>query len=581
MAARLAKLADHLYGATANAAKEQYEILEQPLGTTQHVRLVCIGAGASGISLIHTLKVHLTNYEITVYEKNPQVGGTWFENRYPGCKCDIPSHNYQFSFNRNPQWSSFFSPAPEIQEYLCRVCDDENMREVIKCGHKVVGARWEEEAGLWRIKVLDDQTGESLDDWCHFLLDASGILNNWKWPDIPGIQSFAGDLVHSANWPEYFDWAGKKVAQIGNGSSGVQILPHLQKGKCAAQVVHFIQEPTWIVPPRVASLAQGRAADTMSQIELNEREQFTPSQIEKFKADPEFYWKFIKAIEVEVNGNFPIVLKDTDYAAAVTQGVANYMSALLGDDKRLCDALIPKFELGCRRLTPAVGYLECLRAPNVTVVTDRIVEIVPKGLRTLSGELIEVDAIVCATGFNVSFCPRFPLMGRNGNLQDTWTRALPKAYMSCAIPDMPNYFIFLGPNAPIGHGSVLTISEHIAKYIVRIIRKCQTEGIKALAPTHSAVDELAEHIDKFMPRTAWAGKCISWFKNGKVDGPVTALHPGNRIHFFHMLEQFRGEDWEYTYTQGRNRFRYLGNGFSTKELGDSDSTWYLDEPDRL
>ncbi|VUC33647.1 unnamed protein product [Clonostachys rosea] len=581
MAARLARLADHLHGATAIATKEEYKILEQPLGTTQHVRLVCIGAGASGISLIHSLKVHLTNYEITVYEKNPQVGGTWFENRYPGCKCDIPSHNYQFTFNRNPSWSSFFSSAPEIQQYLCRVCDDENMREVIQCEHHVVGARWEEEAGLWNIKVLNSQTGETFQDWCHFLLDASGILNDWKWPDISGIQSFAGDLVHSANWPEKFDWAGKKIAQIGNGSSGVQILPHLQKGKYAAEVVHFIQEPTWIVPPRVAALAQGRAADTMSKIELNEREEFMPSQIEKFKADPEFYLKFIKAIEVEVNNNFPVVLKDTDYAAAATQGVTNYMSDLLGNDKRLCDALIPKFELGCRRLTPAVGYLECLRAPNVTVVTDKIVEIIPKGLRTLSGEMVEVDAIVCATGFNVSFCPRFPLVGRNGNLQDTWTRALPKAYMSCAVPDMPNYFIFLGPNAPIGHGSVLTISEHIAKYIIRIIRKCQTEGIKALAPTHSAVEEMAEHIEKFMPRTAWAGKCISWFKNGKVDGPVTALHPGNRTHFFHMLAQFRGEDWEYTYTPGRNRFKYLGNGFSTNDLGDSDSTWYLNEPDSL
>ncbi len=120
--------------------------------------------------------------------------------------------------------------------------------------------------------------------------------------------------------------------------------------------------------------------------------------------------------------------------------VTSYMSNALGDDKRLCDALIPKFELGCRRLTPGVGYLECLRAPNVTVVTNRIVEVVPKGLRTVSGEMIEVDAIVCATGFNVSFCPRFPLVGREGNLQDLWSQAFPKAYMSCAVPGLPNYF---------------------------------------------------------------------------------------------------------------------------------------------
>ncbi len=176
MAARLNKLAEHLHSASYNVSSASHETMEQPLGTLRHVRIICIGAGASGISLIHTLQQHLTNYEITVYEKNPQVGGTWFENRYPGCKCDIPSHNYQFSFKPNTQWSSFFSPASEIQDYLCCVCDDENMRQVIKCEHKVVGAHWEEKTGVWRIKVLNSQTRETIDDYCHFLLDASGIL---------------------------------------------------------------------------------------------------------------------------------------------------------------------------------------------------------------------------------------------------------------------------------------------------------------------------------------------------------------------------------------------------------------------
>jgi hypothetical protein len=136
----------------------------------------------------------------------------------------------------------------------------------------------------------------------------------------------------------------------------------------------------------------------------------------------------------------------------------------------------------------------------------------------------------------------------------------------------------MGPNAPIGHGSVFTLSEHIARYIARAIRKCQTEGIKALAPTRAAVDDYYEHIAAFMPRTAWAAPCRSWFKAGRADGPVTALHPGGRVHFFHMLEGFRGEDFEYVHEHGRNRFGYLGNGFSTRELEEGeDETWYLDE----
>ena len=135
--------------------------------------------------------------------------------------------------------------------------------------------------------------------------------------------------------------------------------------------------------------------------------------------------------------------------------------------------------------------------------------------------------------------------------------------------------VFLGPNSPIGHGSVMTITEHLSKYIASIILKCQTESIIAISPSHVALDAYSEHIDAFMPRTAWAGTCRSWFKNGEETGPVTALHPGSRIHWFHMLERFRGEDFEYVYEKGQ-RFGYLGNGFSTKELDEGeDKTWYL------
>lgn len=139
---------------------------------------------------------------------------------------------------------------------------------------------------------------------------------------------------------------------------------------------------------------------------------------------------------------------------------------------------------------------------------------------------------------------------------------------------------FLGPNAPIGHGSVLTITELASKYITRIIQKCQEECIKSIVPKQKAVDDLADHIAAFMPRTAWAGSCRSWFKNGEKDGPVTALHPGSRIHWFHMLQRFRGEDFDYTHWTN-NSFSYLGNGYSLWEGPGQNSTWYLDEPDRM
>jgi cation diffusion facilitator CzcD-associated flavoprotein CzcO len=190
---------------------------------------------------------------------------------------------------------------------------------------------------------------------------------------------------------------------------------------------------------------------------------FTPKQTEKFKSSPEYYLEFVKAVEEQINGRFPMVslrtspfrasrlvvtmanlniqmLKDSETQAQAFKLLSKYMTALLGNDPRLCKALIPTFPVGCRRLTPGPGYLESLTKENVRVVTDNIVKIVPTGLEISTGEIIDVDVLICATGFDLSFRPRFPLIGRNGNLQDLWTESLPRAYMSCAVPDFPNYF---------------------------------------------------------------------------------------------------------------------------------------------
>lgn len=156
--------------------KSRYTVREEPLGSTRHVRIVTIGAGASGLNMIRTLRNYLNNFDHVVYEKNPEVGGTWFENNYPGCKCDIPSHSYQFSWRPNPSWSSFFSPAEEIEEYLCRICDEEKFAKSIMTSHKVVHAQWYEKGSVWKLKVQNLRTTVVFDDFCHFLLDASGIL---------------------------------------------------------------------------------------------------------------------------------------------------------------------------------------------------------------------------------------------------------------------------------------------------------------------------------------------------------------------------------------------------------------------
>ncbi|KIW30173.1 uncharacterized protein PV07_05935 [Cladophialophora immunda] len=543
-----------------------YDITEQPLGTPRKLRIVTIGAGASGLNLAHQIEQHMENVEHVIYEKNADVGGTWFENRYPGCACDIPSHNYQFTWEPYARWTSFYSAAPEILEYFKAVASKHGLYKYIKLQHKVVEAVWDEDTNRWLLKIEDLSTRSILNDWCDFLINGSGILNNWKWPSIPGLHSFKGTLVHSANWPDTVDLKGKTVAVLGCGSSGVQIVPAIQPD--VHRLVTFIRSPTWIT----AGYAQNKAGPGGSNFK------FTEAQKLSFENDPKAYLTYRKEVESELNSRFKFIIKDSLEQAEARRYSINEMTAKLGRDERLVKHLIPDFAVGCRRPTPGNGYLEALTQSNVRVVTDHIERIEERGIVLETGELLEVDVFICATGFDISFCPRFPLIGRGGvSLEDQWKQK-PEAYLSLAAPNFPNYFMFLGPNAPIGHGSVLPIVEHAAKYIINVLRKAQTQGIKNLSPSAAAVRDFNDHVTEYMTRTAWSTGCRSWFKNGKIDGPVVALHPGSRIHWFHMLDHPRLEDFEIEYSSP-NRFAYLGNGFSTREGPGLDTAYYFDDPE--
>ncbi|KAJ9664515.1 hypothetical protein H2198_000166 [Neophaeococcomyces mojaviensis] len=544
---------------TSNGTHEgTYTVSEKNLGEPRHLRIITIGAGASGLNFARQIDKHMKNVDLVIYEKNPEVGGTWFENRY--------------------------SRAGEILEYLRTVARKYDLYRNIKLSHMVKAARWDEERSIWTIKVEDTTTGTITEDWCHFMISGSGILNNWKWPDIPGLRTFKGELLHSAAWDEKADYKGKTVAVLGCGSSGVQIVPTIQPD--VKQLVTFIRTPTWIT----AGFAQSKAGPGGSNFSFSEE------QKSKFRNDPSAYLGYRKEIEAELNGRFKFIIKDSPEQEEAVRFSVNEMKSKLGEDSPLLKYLIPTFSVGCRRPTPGNGYLEALGKENVRVVTDRIEEIIPEGIRTGSGEIIKVDMFICATGFDISFCPRYPIVGQHGiSLEDQW-KDKPTAYLSLAAPNMPNHFsrsisyfekkyltdvflvVFLGPNSPIGHGSVIPIVEHTAKYIIRMLHKCQTQDIKTVTVTQAAVDDFDEHTQIFMKRTAWSTHCRSWFKNGKVDGPIVALHPGSRIHWFHMLEEPRFEDyiWE---GYGRNRFSYLGNGFSVKEAEGRDSTYYFDDPD--
>lgn len=221
-----------------------YRIKEQLMGTRKKVKVILMGAGASTLHCLKKAEEEMQDVEMVCYEKNHDIGGTWLENRYPGCACDIPSVNYQFSW-KIKLWSHYYSYAPEIWEYLKSIeRENDFIQKYIKLRHQIEHVEWDDDAGIWRLKVRNLVTDECFDDSAEFFINAGGVLNNWKWPDIPGLKTFKGKLMHSAHYEEGYDLANKRVAVIGAGSSGVQIVAAIQRK--VDHLYHWVRSPIWI-----------------------------------------------------------------------------------------------------------------------------------------------------------------------------------------------------------------------------------------------------------------------------------------------------------------------------------------------
>ncbi|GKU08544.1 unnamed protein product [Fusarium langsethiae] len=199
----------------------------------RRLKVIMLGAGISGIQFAHDVDTRMENVELDIYEKNPELGGTWYENRYPGCACDVPAHTYHFSWAPNTRWSKFYAPAPEILQYLNDVVDNHGLRKYMKFNHRAVSAHWQEESSTWRVELeTTDSSGKAVTivRECDVLVKGLGSLNNWKYPNIEGLSKFKGKLMHTANWDATVDLTGKRIAVIGNGASAVQCVAALQPG---------------------------------------------------------------------------------------------------------------------------------------------------------------------------------------------------------------------------------------------------------------------------------------------------------------------------------------------------------------
>ncbi|OQD75619.1 hypothetical protein PENDEC_c006G03066 [Penicillium decumbens] len=542
-------------------------IEERSVDEARPLRVVVIGAGISGIFACIRLVQRIPNLDLCVYDKNADIGGTWFENRYPGCACDIPAHTYQATFEPNKEWSQFYASAPEIHNYWKSVAEKYGCVKYIKLKRQISEAAWNEDSSKWEIKVQDVDTCSVESDQCDILIQATGALNNWKWPNIPGLHDFKGKLLHSAVWDEEYDYSGKSVAVIGNGSSGIQIVPGILPK--VTHIDHYVRSQTWISPTFARKHVDERGKGL-------ENFTFTPEEIEEFKRDHSKYQEFRKDVELALQSIHGATLIGNPVQVGAREVFVENMKRRLANKPELLDELVPSFPPACRRLTPGPGYLEALTDEKVDVIRSNVEKVDETGIITSDGQHRAVDAIVCATGFDTSCTPRFPIKGRNGlTLEKHWEKT-PETYISLTTNEFPNYFISLGPNAGLGEGNLLLIIEKGVDYMTECVRKIQRDNIRTMAPKRDAVKRFTQYCDQYFAKTVFGAKCRSWYKGGTEEGRVVALWPGSSLHAMKVLAHPRWEDYDYEYVNN-NPTGWFGDGWVEKEKNNTIDVDYLDD----
>ncbi|EGY17506.1 uncharacterized protein VDAG_01188 [Verticillium dahliae VdLs.17] len=540
-----------------------YRVLKQYHSKPTKLRVACIGAGASGLCLAYKMEKQMVpdSWELTLFEKNPHFGGTWYENTYPGVACDIPSHLYTFSWDPKPDWSHYFAYGDEIQRYFEDFAERNGSKRYMKLNTKVVEARWDEPKGLWNLTLEDQRTKASWQDWCHVLVNGTGILNNWKWPDVEGLHDFAGPKMHSAAWDHSVDFEGKTIGVIGTGSTSVQIVPALQK-VAGTNLKVFMRSSTWISPPFGGGVLETDLRKDKEGAQPGKRQYtFTEEDKQKFRDDPEYHLMFRKRIEAEINSLFGMYQRGSELSDQFRQVIKDEMERRIGPgNEELKKFIIPDWAPGCRRISPGDGYLEALVQPNVKPVFGGIKQIVPEGIITADGETHKIDILVCATGFNVAFRPAFKLVnGAGKTLNEDWGDSV-NLYMGVSAPRFPNYYTIVGPGATWSSGTLLPSIETTIEYSIQMMKKIQHENIRSIDVKQDALDDIYAHFDEFHKTTVFKESCRSWFKDGKIKNRIY-LWPGclKTIHFLKSIKTPRFEDYNIRYRYA-NRFAFLGDG---------------------
>jgi 4-hydroxyacetophenone monooxygenase len=469
--------------------------------------VVIVGAGMSG--LLAGIRLKQAGVPFTIVEKNAEVGGTWFENQYPDCRVDNPSHLYSYSFEPNHEWPNHFSPQPVLLAYFQRVADKHDLRPHIRFETTVEQAAFDEAASSWAVRIRD-ASGKVETLKAKAVISAVGQLNQPRYPDIPGRDDFKGPAFHSARWRHDIDFKGKRVAVIGTGASAFQFAPEVAKE--AARLTIFQRTPPWLAPTpdyhHPTTTAERWLLEHVPYYEKWYRFwlfwMLTDGVYEAVKADPTW------------NGG-PGAVSPAN--AMLREMLSMAIAAQAQDAPDLIPHLIPAYPLGGKRALRDDGvWIAALKRPNVELVTSPITRMTPSGIVTADGTARDFDVIIYGTGFTASqFLKTFKVKGRGGReLHDVWAGDA-RAYLGITTPGFPNFFMIYGPNTNIVvNGSIIFFSECAVRYILGCLKLMAESGAETLevrSDVHEAFNAKVDATNKLM---AWgAPQVTSWYKNDK------------------------------------------------------------------
>ncbi|KAJ9639467.1 hypothetical protein H2199_006501 [Coniosporium tulheliwenetii] len=483
--------------------------------------VVIIGAGISGMCMAIDLIKRNKCHNFVIVEKSSGVGGTWHDNKYPGCCCDVWSMLYSYSFEQNPDWTREYPGQEEILAYLQAVAEKYGLYKYIRFNTAVEEARWDDAEQKWKVDVKvigakDSEFSPAYTITSDYLVSAVGQLNSPKYPQIPGLDTFKGKMMHSARWDWSYGLEGKKIAVIGNGATAAQIIPEVVK--VASRTTVYQRSPNWVIPELMPPTPPSSAPSSNT-------------CLQSAGAFARCRWTSARVFDAVTD-------KDSKFAQDIRDWCIGQMHAALPDQPELWAKLTPNYSPGCKRVIISDDYYPALALPNVRLETRAISQITESGIEVEGGDTEDYDLIVLATGFRtVEFMHPINVIGANGrSIKDIWKGGA-RALYGTTVEDLPNFGMFYGPNTNLGHNSIILMIEAQSRYLNAMVK-----AKLALKPRPERVKEYNDEVQEILNKSSFADpSCNSWYKN--EEGRITNNWSGTVIEYQDMLSKVNWDDY--------------------------------------